>query len=91
MAAVPPGLATALQDRYRLDRDGHGGPVLLGQGGMATVYLASRRLRPALGTAPEGAATADSDRRFSRGSLMKPVPATLSAALQDRYRPGRQK
>src|SRR5512145_1537767 len=33
MAAVPPGLATALQDRYRLDRE-------LGQGGMATVYLA---------------------------------------------------
>jgi serine/threonine protein kinase len=33
MVAVPPGLATALQDRYRLDRE-------LGQGGMATVYLA---------------------------------------------------
>ena len=33
MAAVPPGLATALQDRYRLERE-------LGQGGMATVYLA---------------------------------------------------
>jgi eukaryotic-like serine/threonine-protein kinase len=33
MAAAPPGLATALQDRYRLDRE-------LGQGGMATVYLA---------------------------------------------------
>jgi len=33
MAAVPAGLTTALQDRYRLDRE-------LGQGGMATVYLA---------------------------------------------------
>jgi eukaryotic-like serine/threonine-protein kinase len=33
MAAVPAGLADALQDRYRLDRE-------LGQGGMATVYLA---------------------------------------------------
>jgi serine/threonine protein kinase len=33
MAAVPPGLAAALQDRYRLERE-------LGQGGMATVYLA---------------------------------------------------
>jgi serine/threonine-protein kinase len=33
MAAVPAGLATALQDRYRLDHE-------LGQGGMATVYLA---------------------------------------------------
>jgi hypothetical protein len=33
MAAVPAGLAAALQDRYRLDRE-------LGQGGMATVYLA---------------------------------------------------
>ena len=33
MPAVPPGLATALQDRYRLERE-------LGQGGMATVYLA---------------------------------------------------
>jgi serine/threonine protein kinase len=33
MAAVPAGLATALQDRYRLDRE-------LGQGGMATVFLA---------------------------------------------------
>jgi len=33
MAAVPAGLATALQDRYRLDRE-------LGRGGMATVYLA---------------------------------------------------
>jgi len=33
MAAAPAGLASALQDRYRLDRE-------LGQGGMATVYLA---------------------------------------------------
>ena len=33
MAAVPTGFATALQDRYRLERE-------LGQGGMATVYLA---------------------------------------------------
>ena len=33
MAAVPPGLSAAVQDRYRLDRE-------LGQGGMATVYLA---------------------------------------------------
>jgi len=33
MAAVPAGLANALSDRYRLDRE-------LGQGGMATVYLA---------------------------------------------------
>jgi serine/threonine-protein kinase len=33
MAPVPSGLATALQDRYRVDRE-------LGQGGMATVYLA---------------------------------------------------
>ena len=33
MAAAPPGLAAALQDRYRLDRE-------LGQGGMAAVYLA---------------------------------------------------
>jgi serine/threonine-protein kinase len=33
VAAVPPGLTTALQDRYRFDRE-------LGQGGMATVYLA---------------------------------------------------
>jgi len=33
MAPVPSGLGTALQDRYRLDRE-------LGQGGMATVYLA---------------------------------------------------
>jgi serine/threonine protein kinase len=33
MADVPAGLATALADRYRLERE-------LGQGGMATVYLA---------------------------------------------------
>ena len=33
MPTVPAGLANALQDRYRLDRE-------LGQGGMATVYLA---------------------------------------------------
>ena len=33
MAAVPAGLANALKDRFRLDRE-------LGQGGMATVYLA---------------------------------------------------
>jgi len=33
MTAVPAGLAEALRDRYRLDRE-------LGQGGMATVYLA---------------------------------------------------
>jgi tetratricopeptide (TPR) repeat protein len=33
MTVVPPGLAIALQDRYRLDRE-------LGRGGMATVYLA---------------------------------------------------
>jgi eukaryotic-like serine/threonine-protein kinase len=33
MPAVPPGLAFALQERYRLERE-------LGQGGMATVYLA---------------------------------------------------
>ena len=33
MPVVPPGLATALQDRYRLERE-------LGQGGMAAVYLA---------------------------------------------------
>jgi hypothetical protein len=33
MADVPAGLATALQDCYRLDRE-------FGQGGMATVYLA---------------------------------------------------
>ena len=33
MAAVPVGLATALEDRYRVERE-------LGQGGMATVYLA---------------------------------------------------
>jgi serine/threonine protein kinase len=33
MTAVPPSLLAALQDRYRLDRE-------LGQGGMATVYLA---------------------------------------------------
>jgi len=41
MAAVPAGLADALQDRYRLDRE-------LSQGGMATVYLAQdlRHHRP---------------------------------------------
>jgi dipeptidyl aminopeptidase/acylaminoacyl peptidase len=33
MTLVPSGLATALQDRYRLDRE-------IGAGGMATVYLA---------------------------------------------------
>ena len=33
MNPVPAGLAAALADRYRLDRE-------LGQGGMATVYLA---------------------------------------------------
>ena len=33
MTAVPPTLASALADRYRLERE-------LGQGGMATVYLA---------------------------------------------------
>ena len=33
MTVLPSGLTTALQDRYRLDRE-------LGQGGMATVYLA---------------------------------------------------
>ncbi len=33
MAAAPPGLTAALEDRYRLDHE-------LGQGGMATVYLA---------------------------------------------------
>ncbi len=40
MTAVPPGLAAALQDRYRLEMDAQGRPSLLGQGGMATVYLA---------------------------------------------------
>ncbi|MEO8140619.1 MAG: serine/threonine-protein kinase, partial [Gemmatimonadota bacterium] len=33
MSAIPPSLITALQHRYRLDRE-------IGQGGMATVYLA---------------------------------------------------
>ncbi len=33
MPPVPPGLSIALQDRYRIERE-------LGQGGMATVYLA---------------------------------------------------
>jgi serine/threonine-protein kinase len=33
MASIAPGLSAALQDRYRLERE-------LGQGGMATVYLA---------------------------------------------------
>jgi serine/threonine-protein kinase len=59
MAAVPAGLATALQDRYRLDRE-------LGHGGMATVYLA-RDLKHDRDVAlkvlrPELAATLGSDR-----------------------------
>jgi hypothetical protein len=45
MAEVPVTLAAAPADSYRLEQDGHGGPSLLGQGGMATVYLA-QDLRP---------------------------------------------
>ena len=56
-----PGLATALQDRYRLDRE-------LGQGGMATVYLAEdirhRRQVAVKVLRPELAATLGSDRFF---------------------------
>jgi len=40
MAAIPAGLADALQDRYRLERE-------LGQGGMATVI--ARGCRPSAG------------------------------------------
>ena len=34
-------LTAALSDRYTFERDAHGGASLLGQGGMATVYLAT--------------------------------------------------
>ena len=40
MLSVPERLAAALADRYRIERQPDGGPVLLGRGGTATVYLA---------------------------------------------------
>ena len=40
MPSVPERLAAALADRYRIERQPDGGPVLLGRGGTATVYLA---------------------------------------------------
>ncbi len=59
MAAVPPGLANALQDRYLLDRE-------LGQGGMAAVYLAQdvrvHRMVALKVLLPELAATIGSER-----------------------------
>jgi serine/threonine-protein kinase len=59
MAAVPAGLATALQDRYRFDRE-------IGQGGMATVYLAEdlkhQRKVAVKVLRPDLAATLGSDR-----------------------------
>ncbi len=38
-------LAAALSDRYRVDRDGDGGPSLLGQGGMARRRVAEAPAR----------------------------------------------
>ena len=40
MDSVPNRLAASLADRYRLERQPDGTPVLLGRGGTATVYLA---------------------------------------------------
>jgi serine/threonine-protein kinase len=40
MESVPNRLAASLADRYRLERQPDGPPVLLGRGGTATVYLA---------------------------------------------------
>jgi TolB-like protein/Tfp pilus assembly protein PilF len=40
MLPVPDRLAASLADRYRLERQPDGTPVLLGRGGTATVYLA---------------------------------------------------
>ncbi|MEO8140383.1 MAG: serine/threonine-protein kinase, partial [Gemmatimonadota bacterium] len=40
MSDVFSRLTAALADRYRFARDGRGGPAMLGEGGMASVYLA---------------------------------------------------
>ena len=40
MLPVPERLAASLADRYRIEREPDGSPVLLGRGGTASVYLA---------------------------------------------------
>jgi serine/threonine-protein kinase len=62
-------LRTALADRYRIERDGGGSPSLLGQGGMATVYLAEdlkHHRKVAIKVLQPGVAAALGPERFLR-------------------------